>query len=73
MVNSESSTRPLSSGRSLMRTRPSATVRKGCVPKRGSSATCRPLRRSEGEGNALTENEAKRTGRPSTWLAACAT
>ena len=28
--------------------------------------------RTEGAGNALTENEAKRTGRPSTWLAACA-
>ena len=71
-VRSDSSTRPVKSGRSLMPTRPSATVRKGWVPKRGSSATSNPFSRTEGVGNALTENEAKRTGRPSTWLAACA-
>ena len=51
----------------LMPTRPSVDGdERARVPKRGSSATCRSLQPHRGRReDAQTENEAKRTGRPS--------
>ena len=68
-LTSPSSTRPVSSGRSLSRTLPVSSFRKGSVPNCGSSAISRPCRATAGSGRTEIDIERNFTGRPSAWEA----
>src|SRR2546429_8014876 len=62
---SPSSTRPVSSGRSLSRTLPVSSLRKGSLPNCGSSAISSPWSATAGSGRTEIDIERNFTGRPS--------